>query len=107
MSVCVCVRPQAIKNYSCEMKSQTSPIAFQFLCTALAIDIVDGRGLSYEVHCVLLKKSKVMLYLHSKSPLTSCTLLIRWSTLVKWACHAGCEAYKRRLAYSATVRISA
>ena len=25
----------------------------------------------------------------------------------KWACPAGCEAYKRRLAYTVTVRISA
>ena len=43
---------------------QTSPTAFQFLCTALAIDTVDGRGLSYEARRVLLpKKSKVTLYL--------------------------------------------
>ena len=34
------------------------------LHTALAINTVDGRGLSYELRCVLLpKKSKVMLYL--------------------------------------------
>ena len=44
--------------------SQTSPTAFQFLCTALAIDTIDGRGLSYEARRVLLpKKSKLMLYL--------------------------------------------
>ena len=31
---------------------------------ALAIDTIDGRGLSNEMHCELLpKKSKVMLYL--------------------------------------------
>ena len=43
---------------------QTSPTAFQFLCMVLAIDTVDGRGLSYEAHRVLLpKKSKVTLYL--------------------------------------------
>ena len=42
----------------------TSPTAFQFLCTAVAIDTVDGRGLSNEVRRVLLpKKSKIMLYL--------------------------------------------
>ena len=27
--------------------------------------------------------------------------------LYKWVCQIGCEAYKRRLAYSVTVRISA
>ena len=75
--VCVCVRPQAIKNYSHETKSiitnQTSPTAFQFLCKALAIDTIDGRGLSNEAHRELLpKKSKVMLYFpffHRKSRL--------------------------------------
>ena len=37
------------------------PTAFQFLCMALAIDTVDGRGLSNEAHRVLLlKKCKVM-----------------------------------------------
>ena len=30
--------------------NQTSPIAFQFLCMALAIDIIDGQGLSNKVH---------------------------------------------------------
>ena len=59
MRMCVSA-PQDIKNYSREM---TSPTAFQFLCTALAIDTVDGRGLNYEARRVLLpKKSKVTLY---------------------------------------------
>ena len=53
---------------------------------ALAIDTIDGCGLSNEARRELLpKKSKVMLYLcllHSKSRLTSCTLLIRWSASV-------------------------
>ena len=54
---------------------------------ALAIDTIDGWGLSNEERRVLLpKKSKVMLYLlfiiHGKSRLTSCTLLTRWSALV-------------------------
>ena len=56
--VCVCVfvsvsvsTPQAMKNHSHEMKpeyvtNETSPTAFQFLYTSLAIDIVDERGLS-------------------------------------------------------------
>ena len=61
----------------------------------VAVDITDGRGFSNEAHCELL-------------PGYSCTLLTRWSTSVlKWACHASCEAYKRRLAYSVTVRILA
>ena len=45
---------------------------------------------------------------HSTRHLTSCILLTRRSaSVLKWACHAGCEAYKRRLAYSVTVRILA
>ena len=52
----------------------------------LAINIIDGRGLSVEARRALLpRKSKVMLYLpfiHSKSHLTSCTLLTRQSTPV-------------------------
>ena len=59
------------------MTNQTSPNVFQFLCTALAVDTIDGWGLSNEARHVLLpKKSKVMLYLpllHGKSCLTSCT----------------------------------
>ena len=65
-SLCVCVS-QAIKNHSREMKpeltNQTSPTAFQFLCMALAIDTIDGRGLSNEVRRELLpKKSKATLH---------------------------------------------
>ena len=76
---------------------------------AFAIDTVDGRGLSNEVRRELLpKKSKIMLYLHGKSCLTSCTLLTRRSALVYMrVCRAGYGAYKRRLAYSVTERISA
>ena len=67
MCVCVCVCVCPPPGYSCEMKpeltNQISP-AFQFLCTAFAIDTNDGRGLSNEARCELLpKKSKVMLYL--------------------------------------------
>ena len=52
MRVCLCVHPRPIKNYSREMKSvRTSP---QFLCMALAIDTIDGWGLSNEVRCELL-----------------------------------------------------
>ena len=48
---------------SLQITNQTNPTAFQSLCTALAIDNVDGRGLSNETRRVLLpKKSKVMLY---------------------------------------------
>ena len=53
---------------------------------ALAIDTVDGQGLSNEARRVLfLKKSKVMCIcrsLHGKSLLTNCTLLTRQSALV-------------------------
>ena len=55
--VCVCVSaPEAIKNYSREMKSEY-PIKqvlmpFSFSVRALAIDTVDGRGLSYEARRV-------------------------------------------------------
>ena len=40
--------------------------------------------------------------LHGKRPLTSCTLLTTFNTstlVLKWACHVGCKAYKRRQAY--------
>ena len=45
--------------------------------------------------------------LHGKSCLASCTLLTRRSTSIfKWACHAGCEAYKQDwLIASVTIRI--
>ena len=54
---------------------------------ALAIDIIDGQGLSNEAHHELLpKKSKVTLRiccsLHGKSCLTSCTLLTSCSASV-------------------------
>ena len=75
MRVCVClsVCPPAgllkiihIKFKEVKITNQTSPTAFQFLCMALAIDIVDGWGLSNVARRVLLqKKSKVMLYLPS------------------------------------------
>ena len=61
------VTSQAIKHYFNLLEKtleEASPTAFQFLCTALAIDTVDGWGLSNETRRVLLpKKSKVMLYL--------------------------------------------
>ena len=64
------------------MIGQTSPTVS--LCdTTLAVDIIDGWGLSNEArHELLPKKSKVTLYccsLYSKRRLTSCTLLTRWS----------------------------
>ena len=58
--VCVCVSaPRATKNHSREMKSeypikQVLATAFQFLCMALAIDTIDGQGLSNEAHRELL-----------------------------------------------------
>ena len=54
MRTCVCVSaPGLLKTIhvkSVRMANQTSPTAFQFLCTARAINIVDGRDLSYEAH---------------------------------------------------------
>ena len=47
-----------------KIANQTSPTAFQFLCMALAIEIVLMGGALVEAHHELLpKKSKVMLYL--------------------------------------------
>ena len=52
-----------------------------------------------------------MLYLpsiHSKSPLTSCKLLIMQSvSVLKMECHVHCEAYKDRLACSVILIIPA
>ena len=60
----MCVRPQAINNYSCEVKTEitneTSPTAFQFLYMTPAVNITDRRGLSNEGCPELLpKESKV------------------------------------------------
>ena len=57
--VCVCVCPWAIKDDSCGIINQTSPTAFQFLCTALAIDTIDEHGLSNEACHELLPKNAV------------------------------------------------
>ena len=67
-----------------------------------ATDINGGRGISNEAcHELMSKKRKAM-------HLSSCTLLTRWRTsILKWACHADCKTYKRRLAYSVTGRILA
>ena len=71
----------------------------------LVIDITDGHDLSNEArHEFLPKKSYICRLFHSTRHLTSCTLLTRQFFGVR---HAGCKAYKRRLAYSVTVRISA
>ena len=69
MCVYVCVSaPQAMEKHSREVTNQTSPIAFQFVYMALAIDsITDGCGLSNkECH----------------NHLTGCTLLTRRSASV-------------------------
>ena len=74
ISVCVCLRPQAIKNYSCLNSQSNKPTAFQFLYMALAIDTIDGRAVSYcqRINCICLS-------FHSKM---RCTLLTRWSASV-------------------------
>ena len=61
---CVCPRPHANKSHLCEIKPGSPITAFQFLCKALAIDTIDGQGLSNEARRKLLPmKSKVTLYL--------------------------------------------
>ena len=42
----VCVHPQAIINAFYMNNQSNNPTAFQFLCNALAIDTIDGWGLS-------------------------------------------------------------
>ena len=60
----------------------------------LVVDITDGRGISNEACHGL----------HSKRCLTNCNITNKMERLgFKWAYHAGCKAYKRRLAYSVTV----
>ena len=53
MCVCLCVRPQAIKNHSREMKAeqlvkQVLLLFSFFIIMTPAINTVDGRGLSNE-----------------------------------------------------------
>ena len=56
---CVCVSaPGLLKTINVKITYQTSLTAFQFLCTALTIDTVDGWGLSNEARRVLLQKEK-------------------------------------------------
>ena len=73
-SVClrVCLRlPDYYVKYSLNSRSNKSYCRSVPLYTALAIDTVDGRGLSNEARRVLLpKKSKVMLYF----PFITCTI---------------------------------
>ena len=53
--MCVCLPPGLLKSIK---------HILQFLCTAFAIDTIDGWGFNNEARRVLLsKKSKVMLYL--------------------------------------------
>ena len=63
----VCPPPGLLKTIHVKGSLNNQPnksYAFQFLCTALAINTVDGRGLSNETRRVLLpKKSEVTLYL--------------------------------------------
>ena len=63
----MCVRPWAIKTIHVKLSlnnQSNKSYCFQFLCNALAIDTIDGQGLSNEVRYELLpKKSKVTLCL--------------------------------------------
>ena len=68
----------------------------------LVIDITDGHDhdLGNEArHEFLPKKSYICRLFHSTRHLTSCTLLTRQFFSFKGVRHAGCKAYKRRLAY--------
>ena len=67
----------------------------------LAIDSVDGRGLSnkarHAIFCICHS-------LHSKSRLTSCTLPTRQSaSVLKVGMPGDSEAFKRRVAYSVSL----
>ena len=70
VSVCVCVSaPQAIKNYSHEMKAEYLAkqvlLLISFIIMALAIDTVDGRGLNNDVHHEFLPNGNAVLAIHS------------------------------------------
>ena len=61
--ICISIWPIQRKLSKALIANQTSPTAFQFLCMALAINTVDGGGLSNEVRRELQpKKSKVISY---------------------------------------------
>ena len=76
----------------------------------LAIDTIDGRGLSYEARRVLPKEEQgnavfSVRYMHSKSRLTSCTILTRRSSSVlKVGVPCGC--YSIIIIYPITVQTS-
>ena len=58
--VCVCVSPPPgyYKPFTFQITNQTSPTAFQFLYTTLAIDITDGHGLSNKARHEFLPKEE-------------------------------------------------
>ena len=66
--LCLCVHPQAIKNHSREMKlnnQSNKSYHFSIFCMPLAIDTIDGRGLSNEARYELLpKKSYAVFAIH-------------------------------------------
>ena len=75
---------------------------------ALAIDTTDGRGFSNEARGELLpKKSKVMLYLLFITRQKQFNQLYITNKTHFRGVLCGFEAYKTRLAYSVTIRISA
>ena len=83
-SVCVCVHPLAIKNYSREMKAEYT--VFQFLYMALAIDTVNGCGLVTK--CVIsyyqriLRQRCITRSFIIKGHFTSCIVQTRWKASV-------------------------
>ena len=81
---------------------------------ALAIDTIDGRGLSNKARCELLpKSSKIILYVPFVSQEKPFNQLYITNKTERFSFKSGCAmqfakpAYKRRLAYSVTVRMSA
>ena len=78
---------------------------------ALAIDITDGHGISNEVLCeLLLKKSKVMLYILlslQEKPLNQLYITNKMEHFnSKSGCAMRVAKLIKKLAYSVTVRIS-
>ena len=79
-------------------------LLYSFHVAALAININDRYRLS--IVSYLQSNAVFAIQFTVNSHLTSCTLLTRWSvSVLKYACHVGFKAYKRRLAYSVMVGI--
>ena len=56
VSVSVSTPKTILKTVHMKRSMNNHPVAFQFLYRILAIDIIDGQGLSNEAYCELLPK---------------------------------------------------